>query len=85
LDLCRFARALASSGRAGDAVRLLSRAEAFREEIGATFRPWAVRLNEETIGTVRSQIDEATFAKAWEDGRKLTLDEAAALALASVE
>jgi predicted ATPase len=85
LDLCRFAHALAADERAGAAVRVLSRAEAFREELGATFLPWAVKLNEETLRAIRRQLDEAAFAEAWEEGRKLTLDEAVALALSEVD
>jgi hypothetical protein len=37
--------------------------------------------NEETLHILHEQLDEAAFEKAWEDGRKLTLDEAVALAL----
>ena len=82
LDICRFARTLAAAARPMDAVRLLSCAEAFRQEIGARFRPWAVKLNAETREAVRSQLDEASFAEAWEKGQKLTVDEAVELALA---
>ena len=83
LDMCRFARVLAAAGRPADAVRLLSRGHAIREEIGATFRPWAMRLNEDTLGIVRPQLSEEAFAEAWEEGRAMTLDEAVALALRS--
>jgi hypothetical protein len=34
---------------------------------------------------VRAQLDEAAFAEAWEGGRKLSPDEAVALAFASAE
>lgn len=83
LDLCRFARALVVAGKAGTAARLLSRAEVLREEVGATLESWAAmeaRLRE-TLAAVRTQLDEAAFADAWEEGRALTVDEAAALAL----
>jgi len=42
-------------------------------------------LNEGTLVIIRSQLDEAAFAEVWEQGRTLTLDEAVALALDSVE
>ena len=45
--------------------------------------PWAAKINEETLTTIRTQLDEAAFAEAWEQGRALTLDEAVALALES--
>lgn len=87
LDLCRFARALAAAGSAGTAARLLSKGEALREEIGATLESWAVMEAKlrETLAAVRTQLDEAAFAEAWEQGRSLTVDEAVALALDSLD
>ncbi len=87
LDLCRFARALALAGRLETAARLLSTGEALREEIGATVQSWLAREAKlrETLAAVREQLDDATFADAWEQGRKLTADEAVALALGEVD
>ncbi len=82
--LCRVARVLASVGRAGTAARLLSSSETLHEELGASLRPWLAQMNEETLTTVRAQLDEAAFAEAWEEGRLLTADEAVALALDSL-
>jgi hypothetical protein len=42
-------------------------------------------MNEETIRTIRAQLDEVAFAEAWEQGRPLTADEAVALALDSLD
>jgi predicted ATPase/class 3 adenylate cyclase len=83
-DLCRFAGALAAVGRAEAAVRLLSSSEALREEIGASV-PWITRMNEETLTTIRTQLDEAAFAAAWDQGQAVTADEAVALALDSLD
>lgn len=83
VELSRFARALNVAGRPGTAARLLSRGDAVREEIGATFESWVARMNEETLTNIRTQLDEAAFAEAWEQGRALTTDEAVALALNS--
>ena len=83
LDLCRFARVLALEGKAVTAARLLSKGDALREETGARFESWAVmeaKANE-TLAAVRAQLDPATFAEAWRQGRALTVDEAVALAL----
>ena len=44
---------------------------------------WVAKMNEETLGVIRSQLDDAAFAEAWEEGRALTIDEAVALALDS--
>jgi hypothetical protein len=38
-------------------------------------------MNEETLATIRTQLDDGAFADAWEQGRKLTLEDAVALAL----
>jgi len=82
--ICRVARVLASVGRAGTAARLLSSSETLHEELGASLRPWLAQMNEETLTTVRAQLDEVAFAEAWEEGRVLTADEAVALALDSL-
>jgi predicted ATPase/class 3 adenylate cyclase len=83
-DLCRVARALAFVGRAATAARLLSCSEALREEMGGIWS-WLARMNEETLTTIRSQLDEAALAEAWEQGRALTADEAVSLALHALD
>jgi predicted ATPase len=79
-DLSRVARVLAAVGRAETAARLLSGSMALYEELGASLRPWLAEMNEETLATIRAQLDEAAFSGAWEQGRALTADEAVALA-----
>jgi tetratricopeptide (TPR) repeat protein len=79
-DLSALARVLAVAGKAGTAARLLARSAALTEEIGAS-QWWTSERNEETLTTIRLQLDDAAFAEAWEEGRRLTLDEAVALAL----
>jgi len=44
-------------------------------------RPWLAQMNEETLTTVRAQLDEAAFADASEEARVLTAADAVALAL----
>jgi predicted ATPase len=78
----RIAAVLASVGRAATAARLLSCSETLHEEIGAN-PPWVARMHEETLGTIRTQLDEAAFTEAWEQGRALTADAAVGLALDS--
>jgi non-specific serine/threonine protein kinase len=84
LNLCSFARASAIAGRAEVAVQLLSAATSLNEKIGATEASYVTDLNEETLAIIREQLDEGAFAEAWEQGRKLTVDEAVALALDSL-
>ena len=82
--LCSVASAITVVGRVGMAARLISCFDALREEIGGG-EPWVARMNEETLATIRTHLDEAGFAEAWEQGRTLTADDAVALALDSLE
>jgi len=42
-------------------------------------------MNEQTLSTIHARLDESAFAESWEQGRALTIDEAVALALESLE
>jgi hypothetical protein len=85
-DLSRFARVLAlSGGSSADAARLLSCAEAMRDEIGAGAPPFLARANEEALSAIRAQLDDVAFSEAWDQGGTLTADEAIVLALAALE
>jgi predicted ATPase/class 3 adenylate cyclase len=79
-SLCRFADLLAAEGRVEIAARLLCRAEDLSEEIGGV-PSWVGEMNEKTLATIRTQLDEAALGTACEQGRNLTVDEAVALAL----
>jgi predicted ATPase len=82
ITVSRIAGVLATVGRAATAARLLSCSETLHGEIGAN-PPWVARMHEETLTTIRTQLDEAALIEAWEQGRALTADEAVALALDS--
>ena len=84
ITVCRFAGVLASVGRGATAARLLSCSETLHAEIGAN-PPWVASMHEETLTSIRMQLDEADFVQAWEQGRTLTADEAVALALDSFD
>lgn len=84
-SLCRNASACAQIvGKAGVAARLLSFFEAQRPQIGVS-ESWIASVNEETLATIHTQLDEAAFAEAWEQGRLLTLEEAVALAFNALD
>jgi ATP/maltotriose-dependent transcriptional regulator MalT len=84
-SLCGRASALVVLlGKADAAARILSCFEAQREKIGVG-EAWVARLNEQTLSAIRARLDESTFAEAWEEGRALTIDEAVAVALESLE
>jgi predicted ATPase/class 3 adenylate cyclase len=81
-DLQRFGRVLAAAGRAETAARLLSSGEAQLEEAGYR-RARDIVGCEEAIADIRAHLDEAAIGHAWQEGRKLTVEEAVALALDS--
>jgi predicted ATPase/class 3 adenylate cyclase len=83
--LCHAAADLAPlRGKTETAARLLSWFEAQREQIGVS-EAWVARMNERTLAAIRTQLDEASIAEAWEQGRALTADEAVALALDALD
>jgi hypothetical protein len=81
-NLSLFAEFLAAEGRAEMAARLLARADVLREEIGGV-PSWVGEMNEKTLATIHTQLDDAAFAEAWAQGQALTVDEAIARALDS--
>ena len=78
--ICSAASVLTSIGRSATAARLMSYADVEYEESRAR-EPWVDTMNSDTLSVIRAQLDEAAFADAWEQGRKLTTDKAVALAL----
>ena len=80
VDLCRLADILAFDGQATTAAVLLSSFEAAGEAIGAR-RAGVKDLNERTLATIRTLVDDVAFAEAWERGRGLSIDAAVAFAL----
>jgi len=81
LNLIRLGEALALADKPGLAARLLSVAEAMHEEGGWAYEGWLVTVRDAAEARARAQLDEAAFAEAWEQGRKLTADSAVALAI----
>jgi tetratricopeptide (TPR) repeat protein len=80
-SLGRFAAVFAGLKRTRPAVQLLARSDSAFQELGiSTPAYWETRRNE-TLAALRSQLDEGAFAEAWDEGLKMTLDEAVALAL----
>lgn len=79
----RFASALAIAGRAAIAAQVLSSSTALMEEIGAR-PPWFARISRKTLAVIHAQLDDDTFAKAWDRGLRMTANEAVALALDSL-
>jgi predicted ATPase/class 3 adenylate cyclase len=80
--LSHFALVLTTAGSHASAAQLLSKSVALDEELGAS-RWWLSERNDELLASLRTKLDATAFEKAWEEGRKLTPDEAVALALES--
>ncbi len=83
--LYRFAWALVVVERPADAARVFSTAELLRQETGRDVYPWMERENDWTLARIRAQLDDAAFAEAWDEGARMTVDEAAALALGEAD
>lgn len=67
------------------AARLWGAAELLREAIGAPLRPITRQTYECAVSAAHAQLDEATFAAVWADGRALTIEQAIAYALTIAE
>jgi predicted ATPase/class 3 adenylate cyclase len=84
-SLGRIARVYADVVRGRSAAELLSASLALHEAAVLTVPLYQERRNAEMLEVLHEQLDETAFAEAWEQGRRLTLDEAVALALDSIE
>lgn len=76
-----FAGVLTELGRLDDAVRLLGAAERRRESIGSPLPPVALRDHERVIHKLRGELDPESFESIWDEGRKMSEDEAVKLVL----
>jgi predicted ATPase/class 3 adenylate cyclase len=83
--VCRFARVLAFAGKAEDAARVLATGVMLYEDMGATPMGWLKRGNDEALALISEQLDEAQVARASEQGRTLSAEDAVELALHSLE
>jgi predicted ATPase/DNA-binding SARP family transcriptional activator len=78
-----FAQIASGHGQAARAARLLGAADGLRTAIGAPRPPGEHAPYERIVAGVRAQLDQETFVAAWTAGRAMTLEQAAAFALAS--
>jgi predicted ATPase/class 3 adenylate cyclase len=85
LDLVRFAVTHTREGRPEVAARLIARAVAVFEELGFSLESWMTKEVGDATAATRAQLDDASFDEAWEEGARMSLDEAVALALGESE
>jgi tetratricopeptide (TPR) repeat protein len=78
--VAELADVLARAGQAEAAARVLSCATTMHEEFG-WFGGWSPEETERVVSVIRTQLDDSAFGDAWEAGKKLTSDDAVALAL----
>jgi tetratricopeptide (TPR) repeat protein len=71
-----------STKQPAQAARLFGAAEALNEAHGTRFDYPDQVEHDRNIAAVRAQLDEATFAAAWAEGRAMTIEEAVDYALA---
>jgi hypothetical protein len=65
-------------------IRLLGTAEAMHEEAGWTYPGWVASIKETATVRARAALGENAFSEAFAQGRRLTPDEAAAIAVAAM-
>jgi predicted ATPase/class 3 adenylate cyclase len=81
LDLVRFAVMHTRDGRPDVAARLVAKAVMTFDELGFSLESWMTREVDDATDAVRAELDAASFEAAWDQGARMSLDEAAALAL----
>jgi predicted ATPase/class 3 adenylate cyclase len=81
LCLMGFASVQVMIGKPEQAARLFGAVESLFESINYRMDPSDQKEFDHYSAAVRAQLDQAAFAKAWEDGRALTMEEAVSYAL----
>jgi predicted ATPase/DNA-binding SARP family transcriptional activator len=84
-NLLGLASVLGMIGRPEQAAQLFGAAESLRESIGGCIEPSDQKEFDHYAAAVRAQLDEAAFAKAWAEGRAMTLEQVIEHALVNIE
>jgi tetratricopeptide (TPR) repeat protein len=78
--LGEFGEMFALRGDAVTAAKIVAASQTMRVSMGSG-TPWVSAMNERTLAALRDQLDEDAIARAWDEGTRMTVDEAVALAL----
>jgi tetratricopeptide (TPR) repeat protein len=81
LDLGRLAAVLAKKDKPDAAARILSKSVGIFDGLNATRPWWASDRDEKTLDILKNQLTEETLGRIWDEGRRLSVDEAVELAL----
>jgi hypothetical protein len=76
-----FAELAGAQGQPQRVARLFGAAEGLREAIGAPLPPLVRADYDSNVAAVRSSLGEAALARAWAEGRAMTLEKAIEYAL----
>ena len=79
--LAGFAAVLGMTHQPEQAARLFGSAECLFEGMGVILDPADQQEFDHYVAVVRNQLDETAFAKAWAEGRAMTLEQAIEFAL----
>ena len=79
------ASALAAAAQVEVAVRLMALVMREYEDLGLHLPAYVVKSREEMLDVVRARLDDDAVDRLWSEGRRLTVDEAVSLALASLD
>jgi hypothetical protein len=85
MNLVRFGNALAFAGKSEAAVRVLALSDVIHEELGWTYERWFAAIREQAMEAARAELDDAAFNEARAEGRRMTADQAVALALDALD
>ncbi|HEY8778031.1 MAG TPA: hypothetical protein VIM33_16335, partial [Gaiellaceae bacterium] len=85
VDLVRFAAILVRQGTASEAAQLVARSDLLTMESGAGRESWMQKERDDTLALIRAQLSNAELEEALGHGRKLTVGEAAALAIGETD
>ena len=69
-----------TTGQPERGARLFGAASALRETAGLPLPPFARAMDKRSLSAVREQMNEDVFAKAWAEGREMTMEQAIAYA-----
>jgi len=83
INFGRLASALVRKKDPVAAAQLLSASEALLESLGHARAWWDVRRNQETVALIEGQLSAADDAAATEQGRRMSVEQAVALAMGS--
>jgi predicted ATPase/class 3 adenylate cyclase len=84
-QLLDMAIVAAGVGRAEDATVMLGGAEALYEATGSGFEPVGSQAHEQTLSTVRRELDSEVIAEAWRRGKGMTVDELVSYAVEFID